>query len=388
MSTHIESLHSTGLGGFGHSAADDARTAGRRAVSGALAGRVPGAGDLVIIFPSAGYDLEALHRAAAAEAAPASVVGATTVGAFTDDAQLPFGCVAAYIAADGLSFGVCHLERDDADIAGCTRRAAEIARERAGEELEHAVLMLMCDGLTSDQRAMARGAYEVTSSLIPLVGGTAGDDLVWQATYTFGEGNVLSNSTVRRWPRPPIATPTSRSCTTAIPTRSSTACRWPPSRSTSPARVGVADGRLGALRTAAKLHDLGKIGVPDAILNKPASLHADEFRIIQTHPIVGAELLRAWGLDEPARFVLEHHERVDGGGYPDGLCGDAITLEARIIHVADPFVAMTLDRPYRRALAHDEALAEVVRHRAIQFDAAVVDALVALEHPGALPAAA
>jgi len=137
MRTHIESLHSTGLGGFGHSAADDADTAGREAVRSALAGRVPGAGDLVIVFPSASYDLEALHRAAVEEAAPASVVGATTVGAFTDEAQLSFGCVAAYIAADGLSFGVCHLERDDADIAGCTRRAAEIARDRAGEELEH-----------------------------------------------------------------------------------------------------------------------------------------------------------------------------------------------------------------------------------------------------------
>jgi putative nucleotidyltransferase with HDIG domain len=139
------------------------------------------------------------------------------------------------------------------------------------------------------------------------------------------------------------------------------------------------DERLGALRTAAKLHDIGKIGVPDAILNKPGRLDADEFRVVQTHPVVGAELLRAWGLDEPARFVAQHHEHIDGSGYPAGLRGEEIALESRIIHVADAFVAMTLDRPYRRALERDEALAELVRHRGTQFDPAVVDALLALE---------
>ena len=152
--------------------------------------------------------------------------------------------------------------------------------------------------------------------------------------------------------------------------------------------LGVEDHRLGALRTAAKLHDIGKIGVPDAILNKPGRLDADEFRVIQTHPVVGCELLRAWGLEGPARFVLEHHERVDGSGYPHGLRGDAIALEARIIHVADAFVAMTLDRPYRRAMGREEAIAELVRHRGTQFDEAVVEALLSLERPHALPAAA
>jgi len=123
-------------------------------------------------------------------------------------------------------------------------------------------------------------------------------------------------------------------------------------------------------------------------MERPIGLPADEFRIIQTHPVVGSELLRAWGLEEPARFVLQHHERVDGSGYPHGLRGKAIALEARIIHVADAFVAMTLDRPYRLAMAREDALAELVRHRGTQFDASVVDALLALERPGALPAAA
>jgi hypothetical protein len=206
MSTDIQTLEDTRLGGFGHSDAEDAQTAGREAVRAAFAGRAPAAGDLVIIFPSAGYDLEALYEAALAEAGPAAVVGATTVGAFTSEAQLQYGCVAAYIAAtDGLSFGVSHVERDDSDIAGCTRRAAETARDRAGEELEHSVLVLLCDGLTPDQREMARGAYEVTSAVVPLVGGAAGDDLHWQATYTFGEGRVLSNGLVAVWINSPTA---------------------------------------------------------------------------------------------------------------------------------------------------------------------------------------
>jgi hypothetical protein len=199
MSLQTENLQNVRLGGFGHSAAEDAATAARESVRGALGGRTPGAGDLVVVFPSASYDLEALHEAAMAQAGEAQVVGCTTVGAFTDQAQLQIGCVAAYIAGDGLTFGVCHAERDDADIAGATRRAAQTARDRAGDELEHAVLMLLCDGLTPDHREMARGAYEVTSAVIPLVGGSAGDDLNWQATYTFGEGRILDNGFVTVW---------------------------------------------------------------------------------------------------------------------------------------------------------------------------------------------
>jgi putative two-component system response regulator len=80
--------------------------------------------------------------------------------------------------------------------------------------------------------------------------------------------------------------------------------------------LGVDDERLGALRTAAKLHDVGKIGVPDAILSKPGPLDQEEYRVVQTHPLVGAELLRAWGLDIAAEFIAQHHEHVDGSGYP------------------------------------------------------------------------
>jgi hypothetical protein len=199
MSSHVEPLAGTLLGGFGASAASDAETAGRESVLAALAGRVPAAGDLVIIFPSASYDLEALHRGALAEAGSASVVGCTTVGAFTDEVQLPFGCAAAFLVADGTSFGICHTEWVEADIAESARYAVETARDRAGEEYPHSVVMMLCDGLASDQRAIARGAYEVTGAVIPLVGGAAGDDLLWQKTFTFGEGRILGNGLVAVW---------------------------------------------------------------------------------------------------------------------------------------------------------------------------------------------
>jgi diguanylate cyclase (GGDEF)-like protein/putative nucleotidyltransferase with HDIG domain len=140
--------------------------------------------------------------------------------------------------------------------------------------------------------------------------------------------------------------------------------------------LGVQDERLGVLRTAAKLHDIGKIGVPDAILNKPGRLDEQEVRIVQTHPLVGSELLRAWGLDGAAAFVAQHHEHIDGSGYPHGVTGDDIALEARIIHVADAYVAMTLDRPYRRAMTCERALQELQRHSGTQFDADVVHALL------------
>jgi hypothetical protein len=189
----------TRLGGVGHSSDRDAETAGRESVRAALGDRAPAVGDLVLIFPSVTYDLAALHAGAMSAAGPADVVGCTTVGAFTHEAQVPAGCVALYVSGVEASFGICHVERDDDDIAGVGRRAAETARDRAGEVHPHSVLMLMCDWLTPDHRSLARGAYEVTSALIPLVGGVAGDDLQFEATYTFGEGELLSNGLLCVW---------------------------------------------------------------------------------------------------------------------------------------------------------------------------------------------
>jgi hypothetical protein len=186
-------------GGVGHSHNAGSEAAGREAVRLALAGHRATADDLVIVFTSAGYDVELLYAAAVAEAAPAGVIGCTSIGGFTHTEQVPNGCVAALLAADESSFGVCHIERDENDIAGSARRAAQRARERAGDEHPHSVLLLLTDGLTPDQREIARGAYEVTTAVLPFVGGAAADNLTWDNTQTFGEGRVLTNGILAVW---------------------------------------------------------------------------------------------------------------------------------------------------------------------------------------------
>ncbi|GAC1299950.1 MAG: hypothetical protein NVSMB19_05480 [Vulcanimicrobiaceae bacterium] len=130
---------------------------------------------------------------------------------------------------------------------------------------------------------------------------------------------------------------------------------------------------------AALLHDIGKIGVPDAVLLKPSALDARERRIIGEHPTVGAEIIKGCGaMDDVVPCVLHHHERIDGTGYPARLANDAIPRGARVIAVADSFDAMTTDRPYRRALAVETAVAELRRVAGTQLDAAFVDAFAAL----------
>jgi diguanylate cyclase (GGDEF)-like protein/putative nucleotidyltransferase with HDIG domain len=141
-------------------------------------------------------------------------------------------------------------------------------------------------------------------------------------------------------------------------------------------RLGISSDRLGDLRVAGQLHDIGKVAVPKAILTKPGPLDAEEMSIVRTHPVVGAELVRAAGLPAASRFVLEHHERVDGTGYPAGLAGDSISLEGRILHAVDAYAAMTTDRPYRCAMSADKAIAELLRASGTQFDARVARALV------------
>jgi hypothetical protein len=185
--------------GVGDSSASDSEVAGRDAVRMALAGHSATAEDLVIIFASAEYDIEALYRAAVAEAAPAGVFGCTSSGGFTQAEQVPNGCVAALLEADQSSFGLCHVPRDETDIAESARRAAQMAHERAGDRHPNSVLLLLTDGLTPDQREVARGAYEVTTAVIPFVGGAAGDSLTWDRTLTFGDGRVLSNGIVAVW---------------------------------------------------------------------------------------------------------------------------------------------------------------------------------------------
>jgi putative nucleotidyltransferase with HDIG domain len=138
----------------------------------------------------------------------------------------------------------------------------------------------------------------------------------------------------------------------------------------------LSEAEVDIIRLGALLHDIGKIGVADHILRKPGPLSADEFEQIRRHPGLGARILRKVPFLEPHLAIVElHHERPDGKGYPFGLLGDNIPLDARIVHVADAFDAMTSARAYRPARAASVALVELQRYSGTQFDPASVDAL-------------
>jgi len=143
---------------------------------------------------------------------------------------------------------------------------------------------------------------------------------------------------------------------------------------------------------AALLHDVGKVRIPNEIINKRGPLTAEERAVIETHTIEGERMLHRVGglLGSVGRIIRSCHERYDGSGYPDGLAGDEIPLVARIVACCDAFNAMTTDRPYRAALTHADAVAELQRNRGTQFDPRVVDALVATlerHEPAAAPLA-
>ena len=141
--------------------------------------------------------------------------------------------------------------------------------------------------------------------------------------------------------------------------------------------LGLPPGRLRALATGGLLHDIGKLVVPDAILRKPAALTDDEFDEIRRHPRAGADLLRELGGFDPIvhALVLDHHERLDGHGYPRGLEEDEIPLEARILGVCDVYDALVSPRVYRGAWSHEQALALLREGAGVEFDARCVDAL-------------
>lgn len=140
---------------------------------------------------------------------------------------------------------------------------------------------------------------------------------------------------------------------------------------------------LAELEAGALLHDLGNIGILDAVLNKTTALDADERFVLQQHPTIGANLLRQAPLLAPlAQTVAAHHERWDGGGYPDGLKGGQIPLSGRIVALADAFDAMTSPRPYRSALDCGAARAEIERRSGAQFDPEVVAAFTAAFEEG------
>jgi HD-GYP domain-containing protein (c-di-GMP phosphodiesterase class II) len=158
-----------------------------------------------------------------------------------------------------------------------------------------------------------------------------------------------------------------------------------PEHSTGVSQLAVAVGRrlamnaeeLDELARAAELHDIGKVGIPDAILDKPGPLDDEEWEFIRQHPVVGERILSAAPALRPvAKIVRAHHERWDGGGYPDQLMGKEISLAARIVAVCDAYHAITTERCYRPARTAETARAELRKEAGRQFDPLVVDAFL------------
>jgi diguanylate cyclase (GGDEF)-like protein len=150
-------------------------------------------------------------------------------------------------------------------------------------------------------------------------------------------------------------------------------------------RLGADEPAVELTRLAGNLHDLGKLAIPEEILRKPSTLSEAERLVLERHPQIGYRMLESLGVEPVAAWVLHHHERWDGAGYPDRLAGDEIPLGARIIFVADAYDAMTSEHAYRERLSQRDALAELERCAGTQFDPAVVRALAEEVLPGAAP---
>ncbi|MBI5590728.1 MAG: HD domain-containing protein [Deltaproteobacteria bacterium] len=143
--------------------------------------------------------------------------------------------------------------------------------------------------------------------------------------------------------------------------------------------MGLPDPVIDAIRMAGRVHDIGKISVPSEILSKPSRLKENEMSLIKEHARVGFEILSKVRFQSPiAKIVLQHHERINGTGYPEGLRGPDILLEARIIAVADVVEAISSHRPYRPALGIDTALHEITKNKGALYDSEVVDACLRL----------
>jgi HD-GYP domain-containing protein (c-di-GMP phosphodiesterase class II) len=143
--------------------------------------------------------------------------------------------------------------------------------------------------------------------------------------------------------------------------------------------MGVSEAQIQGIRMAGVIHDIGKISVPGEILSKPGNISQNELGIIKEHPQVGYNILKTVDFPWPiAQIVLQHHERMDGSGYPNGIAGENILLEARILAVADVVEAMASHRPYRAALGINLALNEISKNRGFFYDPKVVDACLRL----------
>jgi diguanylate cyclase (GGDEF)-like protein/putative nucleotidyltransferase with HDIG domain len=148
--------------------------------------------------------------------------------------------------------------------------------------------------------------------------------------------------------------------------------------------LGMNEDRVEAVRMAGLLHDVGKIGIRDAILLKPGKLTKAEYAVMRRHAELGRAIIAGAGMPDIAAWVGNLHERIDGTGYPDGLKGDEIPIESRILHVADALEAMTCPRLYRAPKDPNEALAELSRHAGTQFDAQAVQTMARLVRDGSV----
>jgi putative nucleotidyltransferase with HDIG domain len=141
-------------------------------------------------------------------------------------------------------------------------------------------------------------------------------------------------------------------------------------------KAGLNQDEMENLTWAALLHDIGKIDIPDDILKKPTRLTKEEFEIIKKHPVRGAELVKGTFLEQISKIIEQHHERIDGSGYPYGIKNDEILLEAKILAVADSFDAMTSKRPYREAIEIRKALDELRKLAGVTYDKEIVQLLI------------
>jgi len=143
--------------------------------------------------------------------------------------------------------------------------------------------------------------------------------------------------------------------------------------------MGLEEKQMSSLKMAARLHDFGKITIPIGILSRPGKLSVPEMDMIKAHPVMGADMLKPLTLSADTFLtIMQHHERMDGSGYPFGLSGEDILLEARILGVADVVEAISSHRPYRPSLGMDKALDEISRNKGILYDSLVVNAFVKL----------
>jgi len=147
--------------------------------------------------------------------------------------------------------------------------------------------------------------------------------------------------------------------------------------------MGLSKERIDAIRMSSMIHDLGKIALPSEILSKPGRLTTSEFELIKTHSQIGYNILKDIEFPWPlAEIILQHHERMDGSGYPQGISGEDVLHEARIVAVADVVEAISSHRPYRPALGVDKALEEISMNKNVLYDRTVVEACVKLFSDG------